>query len=82
MEAQEVPGQSEDMFAKAFRASPDMIIISSIPEGIYLEVNDSFARNVGYTREEIIGHPLEDYNFFISPEETEKMMAKLRIRAI
>jgi PAS domain S-box-containing protein len=72
------PQLSEDMFAKAFRASPDMIIITSVPEGIYLEVNDAFAHNVGYTREEIIGHPLEDYNFLATPQELEKMMSKLR----
>jgi PAS domain S-box-containing protein len=69
--------QSEDVFAKAFRASPDMIIITSIPGGVYLEVNDAFARKVGHTREELIGHNLGDFNFFVSGEETEKMMDML-----
>jgi PAS domain S-box-containing protein len=69
--------QSEDVFAKAFRASPDMMIITSIPGGVYLEVNDAFTSNVGHTREELIGHNLDDFNFFASGEETEKMMDML-----
>jgi PAS domain S-box-containing protein len=71
---------SEEMFLKAFRTSPDMIIISSVPGGKYLEVNDAFAKNVGYTREELIGHTLDEFNFFISTEETEKMMELLRMQ--
>jgi PAS domain S-box-containing protein len=70
--------KSEEMFSKAFLASPDMIIISSITEGKYIEVNDAFTRNVGYTREELIGHTLEEYSFFSSPAEQERMMVLLR----
>jgi len=66
--------QTEDKFYKAFLASPDMIIISSIPDGIYIEANESFARNVGYSRQELIGHKLEEFDFFASPAEQVRMM--------
>jgi PAS domain S-box-containing protein len=69
---------SEEMFLKAFRTSPDMIIISSVPGGQYLEVNDAFAKNVGYSQEELLGHTLAEYNFFSTPEESERMMGLLR----
>src|SRR4030043_257823 len=66
--------QSEEKFYKAFLSSPDMIIISSIKDGKYLEVNDSFVRNTGYSREELIGHTVEEFNLFASPEEQAQMM--------
>ncbi len=66
--------QPEDKFYKAFLSSPDMIIISSIKDGKYIEVNDSFVRNTGYSREELIGHTVEEFNLFISPEDQERMM--------
>ena len=46
---------SEEKFSKAFRASPDAIIISSLPDGTILEVNDGFTRISGFSREEAIG---------------------------
>ncbi|OGN94622.1 MAG: hypothetical protein A2Y89_05285 [Chloroflexi bacterium RBG_13_51_18] len=70
--------QSEEKFYKAFLSSPDMIIISSIKDGKYLEVNDSFVRNTGYSREELIGHTVEEFNLFASAEDQERMMRALQ----
>jgi diguanylate cyclase (GGDEF)-like protein/PAS domain S-box-containing protein len=51
---------SEEKFSKAFRFSPEMIVISSLAEGRLIEVNDAFTLISGYSREEVIGHtPLE-----------------------
>src|ERR1700754_867889 len=44
---------SEQRFAKAFNASPVPMSIVTDQEGRYLEVNESFLRNSGYTRAEI-----------------------------
>ncbi|MBD2461008.1 PAS domain S-box protein [Oscillatoria sp. FACHB-1407] len=48
--------ESEEKFTKIFRCSPDAISITSFSDGRFLEVNDSFLKNYGYTREEVIGH--------------------------
>ena len=47
--------RAEEKFAKAFQFSPDLIVISDPATGEFLEVNDSFARILGYRREELIG---------------------------
>jgi PAS domain S-box-containing protein len=70
--------QSEEKFYKAFLSSPDMIIISSIKDGKYIEVNDSFVRNTGYSREELIGHTVDEFNLFASSEEQARMMRILQ----
>src|SRR5262249_43648985 len=48
--------ESEERFAKAFRASPDALVISRIEDGVILEANDSFVSMCGYGRDEIIGN--------------------------
>ncbi|MEI6455727.1 MAG: PAS domain S-box protein [bacterium] len=45
---------SEEKFSKAFRNIPDVIIITALPEGIILDVNDGLFRVAGYRREEVV----------------------------
>jgi len=54
-QAEEALKESEDKFFKAFRASPEAVVITRREDGTFLEVNDSFLRQMGYTREEVIG---------------------------
>lgn len=46
---------SEDLFAKAFRVSPAALWISELTSGVALDVNESFLRITGYSREDVIG---------------------------
>lgn len=48
--------QSEERFSKAFRANPQPMSLTTLAEGRYVDVNESFLSMSGYTREEIIGH--------------------------
>ncbi len=66
--------QSEERFAKAFRATPDSIILSSLADGRYLEINDSFIRNTGYSREEIIGHTSTELGIWADPSDRERFV--------
>ena len=47
---------ASSVFYEAFLSSPDMFIIADPTNGTYIEVNDSFIENTGYSREELIGH--------------------------
>ena len=64
---------SESKFSKAFRSSPTPVTISSLAEGRYIEVNDSFLQLMGYFREEVIGHTTLDLNIWNQPEDRAKM---------
>ena len=70
--------QSEEKFYKAFLSSPDMIIISSISNSQYIDVNDSFVRTTGYSREELLGHTVDAINMFVNPTDRQRMMDDLR----
>lgn len=70
--------RSEQMFSKAFRSSPDPVGITALPEGHFLEVNDSFTRFTGYAHEETLGKTPLQLNLWKDPVHREKVMAKLQ----
>lgn len=48
--------RSEVKFAKAFHTSPDSMTITTLDQGIYLDVNEGFCKLSGFTYEDVIGH--------------------------
>ena len=55
-EAEEALRHSEERFSKAFHISPAPTVIIAFADGRCVDVNDSFLRMLGYSREELIGH--------------------------
>ena len=59
--------ESEERFAKAFHASPALILIERQSDSTCTDVNSRFAEVIGYTREEIIGRTALDLGLWINP---------------
>src|SRR5438034_2074542 len=47
--------QSERLFSQVFVNSPQPMSITTLAEGQYLDVNETFLSLLGYSREEVIG---------------------------
>lgn len=60
---------SEERFSKAFNSSPIAMTISTLEEGQYINVNDSFCRAAEYSREEILGHTSLEMGFWLHPAD-------------
>lgn len=60
--------RAQERFVKAFQASPDAIIITSL-DGRYIDVNPTFQRLSGYSREEVIGRSSQDLEGWVNPRE-------------
>src|SRR5262249_12888110 len=75
--AEEAIRESEERFAKSFRASPDGLVISRISDGVILEVNESWAELSGYDRDELIGKSTIDLGIFVDPADRRRMLAIL-----
>jgi len=70
---------SDEKFSKAFHASPAPCSITTFKEGRFIEVNESYTRLVGYTKEELIGETTTSIKFIIDNEEREKFINELMI---
>jgi PAS domain S-box-containing protein len=68
---------AEEKFHKAFNASPEPITISTVLEGRYVDVNESFLRTTGYRREEVIGRTSLELKFWETPEDRMRLIEHL-----
>ncbi len=66
--------ESEEKLDKAFRCCPDAIVITTLKEGRFVEINDSFTRITGHTREETLGRTAAELNSWASLEERERVV--------
>ena len=69
---------SEDKFQKAFRSSPDWLVISTLESGLYVDVNEAFLRSTGYAKEEVLGRTSTDLGIWVDPQDRVKMVKTLR----
>jgi|CXWL01.1.fsa_nt_gi PAS domain S-box-containing protein len=69
--------ESEEKFASAFRASPLAITISRLADGSLIEVNQSFCRLTGFTRDEVIGRSGIDIGLWVDADDRHRLFASL-----
>ncbi|MBR8836126.1 MAG: PAS domain S-box protein [Stigonema ocellatum SAG 48.90 = DSM 106950] len=65
-------------FAKVFRCSPNPISISTIKEGRYIEVNDTFVKLSGYSPDEVIGRTAFELNIWVNQSDRALMLLELQ----
>jgi len=70
--------ESEEKFSKAFRASPQVISISRVSDGVFKEINESFCRVLGYSREEVIGHSSKELGLWVKTGDREDIISRLK----
>ena len=70
--------ESEELFKKIFRTSPDAMIISRLHDGLFIDVNEGFAQITGYTREEAIGKKVFELGFWIDKRERDDLVATVK----
>ncbi len=68
--------EARELFTKAFHGGPLLATISSIDDGTYLELNDTFVSVTGYSREEAIGKTSVELGF-IDPESRDALKEEL-----
>ncbi len=75
---QETLRASEERFLKAFTLNPMGMAITTIEEGRFIEVNESFLESTGLAREEVIGKTSEELELFNPPEQRQKIIDALK----
>jgi PAS domain S-box-containing protein len=69
---------SEDRFVRVFKSNPQPMSLTTLDEGKYIDVNQSFLTMSGYTREEVIGQTLSDLEVFETPEDRVALLSQLK----
>jgi PAS domain S-box-containing protein len=69
--------ESEQKFAKIFHSSPLIVTITKLDGGRFVEVNETFERITGYTREDAIGRTPVELGLWVQPARRIEGLARL-----
>ncbi|MEI7613850.1 MAG: EAL domain-containing protein [Betaproteobacteria bacterium] len=67
--AEDALRRNEDRYRATFQASQDIISISRLSDGMYIDVNQAFLSVMGYERDEVIGHTAGELGFWENPAD-------------
>jgi len=76
--AQERIRESEEQFRTTFHMSPDIMTITRVSDGVYLDVNDAFVRIIGFNRDEVISRSSLDLLIWAHPEKRMELIDLLQ----
>jgi PAS domain S-box-containing protein len=75
---EEVQRRSEKLLSTVFQASPDPISLTTMAEGRYIDVNDSFLKALGWRRSDVIGRTAADIGFWKDATFRGRMVESLK----
>ena len=70
--------ESERKLRKLFDASPIWMVLMTLEDGCYVEVNQAFCDSTGYSREEVIGRRFTDIGLWPNPEDRSEVVRIIR----
>ena len=68
----------EANFEKLFRTSPNPILLSTLDDGHFIEVNEAFCELLGYRSEELVGHSAIALGVWPFAEERIRIVSELK----
>ena len=77
MKAEEALRISEEAYRHILDSVPDSVVITSLWEGRYLYVNDSFTRLTGYQREEVLGRTAAEIGIYVDLGQRQEILEAL-----
>ena len=76
---------SEEKFSKAFQLNATLMAISTL-DGVFIEVNDTFLKTLGYNRREVIGNTSSELSLFeangLRDLITDKLKQNIPVREV
>ncbi|GAB4134891.1 MAG: hypothetical protein Kow00104_19460 [Rhodothalassiaceae bacterium] len=70
--------RSEALFRRVFQATPDMVSLSWLESGVFLDVNENLARAIGMDRRRIMGSSIYDLKTWVDPHMPMRIRAAIR----
>ncbi len=72
--------ESEELFAKSFRLSPDCVVVSRLADHTVIQANEALCQLWGRTPDQVIGHPAREYANWLSEEERAAFLQQVEAR--
>ncbi|MFA5404750.1 MAG: PAS domain S-box protein [Ignavibacteria bacterium] len=72
--------ESEQKFSTAFRLSPEAIIIVSAKNGKYVDVNETFVKEMEYKRGDVIGKTIQELDTFFDCKDRINLILNVKKR--
>lgn len=69
---------SEEKFRTAFHSNPEAMTITTLADGVYLDVNDAFLRVTGFTRADVLGRRSLDVGSWVDKEDRARLVQILK----
>jgi PAS domain S-box-containing protein len=73
---------SETKFVSAFRSGPNIFCITTFPDSRFIEVNDRFSSETGYTSAEVIGRSGLEIDLYQNPADRDRIFQLLQEKGI
>jgi len=70
--------ESEEKFSKVFYNNSTLMAISTISDGRFIDVNESFLERLGFQREEVIGKTSTSLNIWVNPDERTRIVQEFK----
>jgi len=71
-------GKREERYLTTFQTGLDSIIIVRLTDGIFTDVNQAFLNQMGYERDEVVGHRSMELNMWADPNDQRTIVETLR----
>ncbi|WP_292616146.1 PAS domain S-box protein [Methanocalculus sp. MSAO_Arc1] len=78
IEAETAIKESEKRLRAIFKHTPVSLILVSLEDGVFVDVNDMFEESFGYSRDEVIGKTVEEPGLLVADEKWDAFYSKLR----
>lgn len=78
IQAEQALCESEEKYSKAFRNSPDAVIISQLPDGRIIETNEGFRRIFGWSPKVAVGRTTLELRLWSHPADRSHALRELQ----
>jgi len=78
IQAEQALRESEEKYSRAFRDSPDAVIINRLPDGRIIETNEGFRRMFGWSPQEAVGRTTLELRLWNKPADRGRALREFR----
>lgn len=68
----------ESNFEALFHRSPVAMSITDCEHGLFVDVNESFLRDSGWPRDQVIGHSATELGLYVNPDDRRLVIEKVK----